>query len=80
MYTIVESSAQKQGSKTPYRHIAIIETVDGYIPSRIDTRPKGVVRIAWIKRELHLGFHPRGNTATERARREAKAMLAELQS
>ena len=77
-HVVISSAKMPAKVRVPYRHIAVIETRDGYVPCRIDTRPKGVVAITRGWYSQHLGYSPKGGTAAELAIDEARALAATL--
>lgn len=79
---IVMTSSAKMPSKVraPYRNVAVVETDGVHMPKYINPRHKTVVRIVARWERQHCGHRPRGNTAFERAYREACALAVTLNS
>jgi hypothetical protein len=77
-YIVMTSSAQMPSTvMASYRNVAVVET-DGEVPKFIGTRARHTVRIVESWRNCHYGRNPKGNTAYERALRDATALAAKL--
>ena len=77
-YVIVSSAKMPASVKAPYRRIAVIKGEDGRQPMRIENTSKQKIIEKWDA--CHLGYRPKGNTAAQRAERDADAMARELNS
>ena len=80
MFIVMHKSAKMPSScKGIYRRIGVVEISDDFNgePSMISSRAKGIRRIIRTWEKLHAGTMG-GNTAFDRAMREAKVLVEDL--
>jgi len=79
-YHVRVSSASISGHPSPYLHVAVMRHREGPTedhPYAIRNTKKWEVVMDWGR--CHLGWKPKGNTAGQRAIREAEAYVAKLE-